>query len=97
MFKAQRKYGFDSLIFSVKVLTLLNGSIDVIRPRFDPICEYLLIGRNCKQLSKLSDMLGRIVYQAIGKYINPTRYRQLTEADSGDNFPFDDEMTISED
>ena len=90
MFKTQQKYGFDSLIFSVEVLTLLNGYMDVIRPRLNPACEYVLICRNGKQLSKLSDIFGRIVYQAIGKYINPTRYRQIIETESAEKLPIDD-------
>ena len=97
MFKTQQKYGFDSLIFSVEVLKLLNAYIDVIRPRLHSVCKYVLICRNGKQLSKLSDIYGRIVYQVIGKYINPTRYRQIIETESAENLPFNDKMALTED
>ena len=67
VFKTNEKYGFDSLIFSVKILTLINCYIDSVRPRLNPVCEYLLVCRNGKQLTKLCNIFGRIVYQAIGK------------------------------
>ena len=97
VFKMQRKYGFDSLIFSVEVLNLLNVYIDVIRSCLNPVCEYVLICRIGKQLSNLSDIFWRIVYQAIGKYINPTRYIQIIKTKSAESLPFDDRITLSED
>ena len=33
-------------------------------------------------ISKLSNIFGRVVFLAIGKYINPTRYRQIIETES---------------
>ena len=66
------KYGFDSLIFSNDVLTLIKNYINFIRPRLNPCCDYVLMCRNAKQISKLSNIFGRVVFLAIGKYINPT-------------------------
>ena len=76
-FKTNEKYGFDLLIFSNDVLTLIKNHINIIRPRLNPCCDYVLICRNGKQISKLSNIFGRIVFLAIRKYISPTRYRQL--------------------
>ena len=96
-FKTNVKYGFDTLIFSIDVLTLVNGYIDSLRPRLNPTCDYLLICRSGKQISKLSDVLGRIVFQAIGKYINPTRYRQIVETESWEKLSVEEQASISED
>ena len=97
VFKTNEKYGFDSLIFSVDVLTLINNYIDIIRPRFNPVCDFLLVCRNGNQISKLSDIFGRIVFQAIGKYINPTRYRQIIETESAEKLTSAEQANISDD
>ena len=70
LLKTNEKYGFDSLLFSVDVLTLVTGYMNYIRPRLNPACNYLLVCRNDKQISKLTNIFGRVVYEAIGKYIN---------------------------
>ena len=74
LFKTNGKYGFHSLLFSFDVLTLVTGYMNYIRPRLNPACNYLLVCRNCKQISKLTNIFGRVVYEAVGKYINPTSY-----------------------
>ena len=61
-FKTNEKYGFDSLIFLNNVLTLINNYINIIRPRLNPCCDYLLICRNGKQISKLSNIFGRAIF-----------------------------------
>ena len=97
VFKTQDKYGFDSLIFSKETLDILKRYITCVRKRLNPQCNYLLISRNGNQLTRLSDIFGRIVFQAIGKYINPTRYRQIIETESSQNLSLDDQSYISED
>lgn len=97
VFKTQDKYGFDSLIFSKETIDILNGYITCIRKRLNPQCDYLLVSRNGTQLTRLSDIFGRIVFQAIGKYINPTRYRQIIETESAENLSLDEQNAISED
>ena len=72
IFKIKENYGFDSLIFSTDVLTLIKNYINFIRPRLSPCYDYVLICRNGKQISKLSNIFGKVVFLAIGKYINPT-------------------------
>ena len=54
LFKTNEKYGFDSLLFSVDVLTLVTGYMNYIRPRLNPSFDYLLVCRNGKQISKLT-------------------------------------------
>ena len=97
IFKTKEKYGFDSLIFSNDVLTLIKNYINFIRPRLNPCCDYVLICRNGKQISKLSNIFGRVVFLAIGKYINPTRYRQIIETESAEKLTLDEQTCLSED
>ena len=60
IFKTKEKYGFDSLIFSNDVHTLIKNCINFIRPRLNPCCDFVLICRNGKQISKLSNIFGRV-------------------------------------
>ena len=46
IFKTKEKYGFDSIIFSNDVLTLIKNYINFIRPRLNPCWDYVLICRN---------------------------------------------------
>ena len=94
IFKTSEKYGFDSLIFSKNVLDIINGYILCIRPRLQPKCEFLLLSRNGTQLLRISDIFGRIVFQAIGKYINPTRYRQIIETESIEKLSVEDQQAL---
>ncbi|XP_057289972.1 uncharacterized protein LOC130656435 isoform X1 [Hydractinia symbiolongicarpus] len=97
VFKTAEKYGFDSLYFSIDVLTLINEYIDNVRRRLNPTNDYLLVCRNGKQLTRISDVFGRIVYQAIGKYINPTRYRQIIETESVAHLETKEQAILSQD
>ena len=97
IFKIKEKYGFDWLIFSNDVITLINNYINFIRTPLNPCCDYVLICRNGKQISKLSNIFGRVVFLAIGKYINPTRYRQIIETESAEKLTLDEQRCLSED
>ena len=97
IFKTNDKYGFDSLIFSDNVLTLIKNYINIIRPRLNPCCDHVLICQNGKQISKLSNIFGRIVFLAIVKYINPTRYSQITETESAEKLTVEEQAFLSED
>ena len=97
IFKTNYKYGFDSLMFSNNVLTLIKNYINIIQPRLNPCCGYDLICRNGKQISKLSNIFGRIAFLAIGKYINPTRYRQIIETESAEKLTVQEQAFLSED
>ena len=97
VFKTCGKYRFDSLVFGKRVLNTLRDYIKFVRPRLNPICDYVLITRNGNQMSKLSSTLGKLVFEAIGKYIHPTRLRQIIETSSGQHLTVEEQQIISED
>ena len=94
-FKTEEKYGFDTLIFSDEVLQLIKTYTEIIRPKLKPSCNYLLLCRNGNQLNNLGDIFGRMVYQAIRKYINPTRYRQIIETESVQSLTAEEQAVVS--
>ena len=97
LFKTNGKYGFDSLLFSVDVLTLVTAYMNYMRPHLNPACNYLLVCQNGKQISKLTNIFGRVVYEAIGKYINPTRYRQIIDTESIEKLNTYEQANLSQD
>ena len=94
-FKTNTKYGFDSLLISADCATLIRSYSTLVRPKLNPKCEYLLITKNGKQLTKMSDIFGRMVFQAIGKYIHPTRYRQIIETESSTRLASEEQKILS--
>lgn len=96
-FKTCDKYAFDSIVITASVLTDLNDYIDYIRPKFQPTCNFLLLTRNGSQQKKISDIFARMVFLAIGKYIHPTRYRQIIETASIENLCPEDQEKVSRD
>jgi len=94
-FKTKETYAFDSLLLKKKTLSLIKDYIEFVRPKFKPTCQYLLVCRNGNQVMNLGDMFGRIVYQAIGKYINPTRYRQIIETESSERLSVEEQAIVS--
>ena len=97
VFKTSEKYGFDTLIFSTDVVDMINGYIKCVRPKLNPVCRYLLVTKNGTQSTRLGDIFGRMVFQAIGKYVHPTRYRQIIETESAEKLTIDEQNSISED
>ena len=81
-FKTIKTYGFDSFILNDKSIALIDEYIKYIRPFLSPMCDFLFVNRSGLQFSKLTDLMSKLVYGAIGKYINPTRYRQIIETAS---------------
>ena len=79
MFKTAGKYGFDSLFLTDTSMQVLDGYIDHIRPHLKPTCDYVLVTRNGGQHNKLGELMSKLVFDAIGKYVHPTRYRQIVE------------------
>ena len=71
LFKTADKYVFDSIVLDKVCISILDGYIKYIRPFLYPDCDYLLVNRNGKQLSKLTDCFSILVIEAIGKYVNP--------------------------
>jgi hypothetical protein len=43
----------------------------------------------------MSDIFGRMVFQAIGKYIHPTRYRQIIETESSSRLASEEQKILS--
>ena len=78
-FKITKTYGFDSFIPYDKNTTLIDKYVKYIRPLLSPLCHFLLVNRNGLKFSQLTDLMSKLVYDAIGKYIRPTRYRQIIE------------------
>ena len=78
----ESRYGFDSLILADANMQVLNGYISYIRPLLKPRCDFVLVNRNGDQHGKLGEIMSKLVFDAIGKYIHPTRYRQIVETQS---------------
>ena len=97
MFKTAGKYGFDSLFLTDTSMQVLDGYIDHIRPHLKPTCDYVLVTRNGGQHNKLGELMSKLVFDAIGKYVHPTRYRQIVETVSSKKLSSNAQGTISED
>ncbi|CAB3987981.1 partial [Paramuricea clavata] len=97
IFKTAKRYGFDSVYLDVSSIELLEKYITYIRPLLTPTCEYVLVNRNGNQFQKLTDLLSVLVFEAIGKYIHPTRYRQIIETESSQVLLPNEQKWISED
>ena len=96
-FKTTKTYGFDSFILDVKSIALIDEYIKYIRPLLNPLCDFLLVNRNGLQFSKFTDLMRKLVYDAIGKYIHPTRYRQIIETASSHKLSPHEQFWLSED
>ena len=97
IFKTAQKYGFNSLYFDEISLDIVDDYIQYVRPLLNPQCDYLLLNRNGMQFQKLTDLLSVLVFQAIGKYIHPTRYRQIIETESVNKLDLEEQRCVSED
>ena len=97
MFKTAGKYGFDSLILTDASMQVLDNYISFVRPLLNPRCDYVLVTRNGGQHSKLGDVMSKLVFDAIGKYIHPTRYRQIVETQSLNQLTSTEQKILSED
>jgi len=63
-------------------MQVLDSYINFVRPVVKPQCEFVLVKTNGGQHSKLGDVISKLVFDAIGKNIHPTRYRQIVETQS---------------
>ena len=93
----QPKRMFDSFILDVKSIALIDEYIKYIRPLLNPLSDFLLVNRNGLQFSKLTDLMSKLVYDAIGKYIHPTCYRQIIETASSHKLSPHEQFWLSED
>ncbi|XP_028518041.1 uncharacterized protein LOC110249249 [Exaiptasia diaphana] len=96
-FKTAARYGFDSLYLSDTSLQVLDAYIIQVRPLLKPTCDYVLVTKNGGQHSKIGELMGKMVFDATGKYIHPTRYRQIVETASQERLNSQEQETISED
>ena len=96
-FKTAGKYGFDFLILTDANMQVLDGYISYVRPLLKPHCDFVLVNRNGGQHGKLGEIMSKLVFDAIGKYIHPTRYRQIVETQSLDQLTSEEQRILSED
>ena len=97
MFKTAGKYGFDSLYLTETSMQVLDGYINHVRPLLKPNCDYVLVTRNGGQHNKLGELMSKLVFDGTGKYVHPTRYRQIVETASCKQLSSSAQSTISED
>ena len=76
---------------------MIDEYIKYIRPLLNPLCDFLLVNRNGFQFSKLTDLMCKLVYDAIGKCIHSTSYRQITETASSHKLSSNEQLWLSED
>ena len=96
-FKTAGKYGFDSLVLTDANMQVLDGYISYVRPLLKPQCDFVLVNRNGGQHGKLGEIMSKLVFDAIGKYIHPTRYRQIVETESLNQLTSQEQRILSED
>ena len=81
-FKTADSYSFDSFKLDSTSIKVVDQYVKHIRQLIGPKWNHLLLNRNGMQFSKLTDCMGKLVFEAIGKYIHPIRYRQIIETES---------------
>ena len=83
-FKTMGKYLFDTIILTEEIFKVLDMYISAIRPRMQPKCNYVVISNTGNQYTSFTTAMTMLVKQAIGKYVHPTRLRQIVESTSND-------------
>ena len=73
--KTADRYIFDSFRLDKTSRHVIKSYKCHIRPLLNPLCNFLLVNRNGTQFTKLTEGPGKLIFEAIGKYINPARYR----------------------
>ena len=96
-FETATTYGFASLTLEKITIKTIDDYITYTRPLSHPKCNFILISKKGYQLLRLSDATGKLVFDAIGKYIHPTRYRQIIETASSETLDTTGQEWISED
>ena len=96
-FKTASKYGFDSLILTDTSMQVLDSYITFVRPLLKRQCNFVLVNKNGGQHSKLGDVMSKLIFDAIGKYIHPTRYRQIVETQSLNLLTSKEQSILTED
>ena len=78
-------------------MQVLDGYVSFVRPLLKPQCNFVLVTRTGGQHNKLGEVMSRLVFDAIGKYIHPTRYRQIVETQSLNQLTGKKQRILSED
>jgi len=78
-------------------MQVLDSYINFVRPLLNPQWEFVLVTKTGGQHSKLGDVMSKLVFDATGKYIHPTRYRQIVETDSLNQLTCKEQRILSED
>ena len=81
-FKTADKYVFDTVIMNEEIFKVLDMYICRIRPKMHPTCNYLVVSNTGRQYNSFTTAMTVLVKQAIGKYVHPTRLRQIVETTS---------------
>ena len=82
---------------SEQVLKLLDMYINTIRPKMTPKCEYVLVSTTGRQYTSFTVAMTLLVKQAIGKYVHPTRFRQIVETSSSERLSPQDQEIVTAD
>ena len=96
-FKTHDRYTFDTLVLNDAVLQILDSYKENIRPLCNPSCDYFVITTTGTQYTSFSTAMSLLVHEAIGKHVNPTRYRQIVETKSNEVLSEKERDTISKD
>ena len=96
-FKTEKTFMFDSVLFDDKAIRVLDLYLDHVRPLLKPKCEYLLVTNKGKISKNLAYSMQLLVHEAIGKQINPTRFRQIVETSSSENLSLEEQRIINMD
>ena len=85
------------MILTDTSMQILDGYIRFVRPLLKPQCNFVLVTKKGSQHSKLGKEMSKLVFDAIGKYIYPTRYRQIVETQSLHALDDKEQRALSED
>ena len=96
-FKTATTYMFDTLILNDETFKTLDMYISAIRPKMFPKCQYVLVSTSGRQYNSFTSAMTILVKQAIGKYVHPTRLRQIVETTSSERLSPEEQATVSAD
>ena len=96
-FKTANQYSFDSLIFDETSTRILDEYIQYVRPLLNPQCDYVLVTRSGTQFKNFGNLMSELVFKAIGKYVHPTRYRQIVETESSRKLSLEEQDAVTRD
>ena len=93
-FKTNLSYTFDSLVLDGLPTRVIVLYVEHVLPLLNPQNDYLLLTRNGTQYNNLGNAVCKLFYRAIGKYIHPTRYRQIVETESAKKLCLEDQKIL---